>query len=276
MDDMRKIGFILAPLAILAGIAGYFLRAHQLATIFDPYSGLATPNAPISLVLMGLSAVVLLLFFGLSFHVPEHPQAEFATAFGCNTLMRVLLALPAAVVTVMGGARFVLLVRVGELEVFSLVWAGAACLAGLFLLLLALGGPKGKNVAVPAAIPVFFISLWLILLHIEQAANPVLLSYVYRLFALAFLLLSLYYIASFAFQQAKMGRLSFAVAGAVYFTGITLADGGWLYQNVTLLALGMTALVYLLILTHNLSQPIWETFADETEQIFDTEEENNV
>ena len=273
---MRKIGFILAPLAILAGIAGYFLRAHQVATVFDPHSGLATPNAAISLVLMALSAVAVLLFFGLSTRVPNREGADFATAFGCSTPVRAILALLAVAMMLLGGVRAALLVLADDLQVFSLVWAGAACLTGLFLALLALRGPKGRNVAIPASIPVFFISMWLIILHIDQAANPVLLAYVYRLFALAFLLLSMYYIASFAFCQAKTGRLTFAVTSTVYFTGVTLADGGLLYQNITLLVLAATGLVYLLILTHNLSRPIWEVPPPDLEWGSGEKEENDV
>ena len=272
---MRKIGFILAPLAILLGIAGYFLRAHQVATVFDSHSGLAVPNAGISIVLMVFSAVVVLLFFGLSFLAPNREGADFATAFGSGTFMQVILALLAGGMMLLGGGRFVLLMLADDLQISSLVWAGTACLAGLFLLLLALRGPSGRNVAIPASIPVFFISLWLILLHIDQAANPVLLAYVYRLFALAFLLLSLYYIAGFAFRQAKVGRLSFAVAGAVYFTGVTLADGGAVYQSVTLLAFAATALLYLLILTHNLSRPIWDVPPPDSDWALE-EEENDV
>jgi len=80
------------------------------------------------------------------------------------------------------------------------------------------------------------------------------------------LLLSLYYIAGFAFRQAKVGRLTFAVSTAVYFTGVTFADGGITYQNIALAALTVTALSYLLILTHKLSLPVWD------EPIFDQDE----
>lgn len=272
---MRKIGFILAPLAILFGIAGFFLRRIQVSTVFDPISGLAVPNAGISLVLFALSVIVVLLFFGLSFLAPKQERADFATAFDGGMFPRVILSLLAVTMMLVGGGRILLLILLGDLQIFAFVWAAAACLTGLFLLLLALFGSSGRNVAIPSAIPVFFISLWLVLLHIDHAANPVLLVYIYRLFALAFLLLGLYYIAGFAFGQAKVGRLTFAVTTALYFTGVSLADGTPMYQNVSLVVLAATALTYLLILTHNLSRPIWDAPPPDLDWTFDEEEAFN-
>ena len=263
---MHKIGFILAPLAVLAGILGFFLRRIQLETVFDPQTGLATPNAPVSLILLALSALVIGLFFGLSFLAPKREGADFATAFGSGVFGRTILCVFAGILVFAGGGRLVALVLTGQFALFPLLWAGAAVLGGLFLVILALLGSSGRNVAIPSAMPVFFISLWMVILYIDHAANPVLLAYVYRLFALGFLLLSLYYIAGFAFRQAKVGRLTFAVSTAVYFTGVTFADGGITYQNIALAALTVTALSYLLILTHKLSLPVWD------EPIFDQDE----
>ena len=270
---MHKIGFILAPLAVLAGIAGFFLRRLQLETVFDPQTGLATANAPISLVLLALSVVVVALFFGLSFLAPKREGADFATAFGTGAFGRTIHCFFAVIMLFVGGGRLIALVLTQQIALFPLLWAGAATLTGLFLLLLALFGSSGRNVAIPAAIPVFFISLWMVILYIDHAANPVLLAYVYRLFALGFLLLSLYYIAGFAFRQAKVGRLTFAVSSAVYFTGVTFADGGISYENIALAALAGTALFYLLILTRRLSLPIWDEPGFDLDEGFYEDEE---
>ena len=270
---MHKIGFILAPLAVLAGILGFFLRRLQLETVFDPQTGLATSNAPISLVLLALSALVVGLFFGLSFLAPKREGADFATAFGSGAFGRTILCFFAVILMFVGGGRLIALMMIRQFELFPLLWAGAALLAGVFLILLALLGHSGRNVAIFSAVPVFFISLWMVILYIDHAANPVLLAYVYRLFALAFLLLSFYYIAGFAFRQAKVGRLIFAVSTAVYFTGVTFADGGITYQNIALAALVLSALLYMLILTHKLSLPIWDPPLFDLEEVLYEDEE---
>ena len=269
---MRKIGFILMPLAVLTGAVGFFLRQAEISTVFDPQSGLATPGAPISLALMALSVLVVLLFFGLSFLAPNHRGAGFGTAFACGPFARTVLALCAIGMMFIGGGRLIALVIVGWISVFPLIWAIAAFFAGLCLLLMALLGPRGRNVAVISTVPAFFLCVWLIVLHIDHASDPVLLNYVYRLFALAFLLLSLYYIAGFAFRQAKVRRLTCSVPSAAYFTGLTLADGQPLYRNITLILLAVTALLYLLILTRNLSRPVWDVFPM-TDEIDDEDEE---
>jgi len=120
-------------------------------------------------------------------------------------------------------------------------------------------------------VPVFWLCIRLAASHIEHAANPVILHYVYDLFALAFLMLSMYYVAAFTFRQAKVRRLMFSTSMAAYFTIVTLADGGALYQAGVLTSLALYGLICQLILTKNLGNPPWaelEEISAEDEDIY--------
>jgi hypothetical protein len=141
-------------------------------------------------------------------------------------------------------------------------------LAGLGLTLMALLAPGGINVAIPSAIPVFWLCLWLIINHIDRAADPVLLRYVYHLFALAALLLALYYIAGHAFRQSHPPRLMFSASVATYFTAITMGDGLPRYSRGILLSLAVTVLIYQLTLTKNLARPLPEYRARDTDTLY--------
>jgi len=116
-------------------------------------------------------------------------------------------------------------------------------------------GPRGKNVAIASAIPVFWMCVWLIVSHMEHAASPVLLGHVYGFFARAALLLALYYIAGYAFNQARSGRLLFASSISIYFIAVHMGDPMRIFERITLLALAATVLIYQLTLTANLKYP---------------------
>jgi len=246
----------MALISLFAGTIGWLLRRQEVATIFDPYTGLAERGAPITAVLIVASLIIVALLFGLSFTVPkERTFSSFSSAFGGKVLGTVILAILGLIVLALAGLQLVSLTQTADgLDPFSTVRLLAALLAGLCLVLVAILGPRGTNVAIPATIPVFWLCIWLIVGHIDQAADPVLLGYVYSLFALAALLLALYYIAGYAFRQHHPRRLMFCSSTAIYFTGVTMGDNLPFYMRGTLLALAATVLIYQLTLSKNLTQ----------------------
>ena len=262
----------MVPLAIIAGAFGFYLRRMELYTVFEPHTGLAVSGAPVSLALMALSGGVILLLFGLSFLAPTREGGQFETAFRGGIVLRVLLAgISLAIIAAAGMDAFGLLPG-DAMPVLELVWAGAGVLSGICLLLMALLGMSGKPVASLSVIPVFWLCLWHIVSHIENAANPTLLAHAYRFFALAFLLLGLYYIAGFAFGQTRVRRFLFTASAAGYFVGVTMADSQGIFQRVILAAVAGMILIYALILTHNLGSPMWESGS---EDVFDEDEETD-
>ena len=255
MENMRNTGYFMTALALLAAVAGFFLRQREVATVFDPNTGLAARGESVTILLMALSACVLLILFGLCFRVPSRELTLFSKAFPANWFTSALLALLGFFVILSTVLETLAYPEGGAFPIVSHLQTGAALLSGICLSYMAVRGPRRGNVAVAAAVPVFWLCLWLVASHVAEASNPVLLRYVYSFFALAFLLLALYYLAGFAFHQGKPKKFLFSSAAAIYFTGVTMGDAHNLYQNALFLALAFTLLVYQLILTHSLSQP---------------------
>ena len=252
---MRNTGYFMTAIALLAAVAGFLLRQREVATVFDPNTGLAARGESVSILLMALSACVLLLLFGLCFRIPERELSVFSKAFPANWLISGLLALFGFFVILSTVLETLAYPAGGAFPIVSYLQTGAALLSGICLSYMAVRGPRRGNVAVAAAVPVFWLCLWLVASHIAEASNPVLLRYVYSFFALAFLLLALYYLAGFAFHQGKPKKFIFSSSAAIYFIGVTMADGHNLYQSVLFLALAATLLVYHLLLTYSLAQP---------------------
>ena len=250
---MRIRGFIITLVALFAGVVGFLLRQREVATVFDPVSGLAERGAPITFALAGFSLAVVLFLFGLSFTASDRHAPSFAEAFGGGPFSAILLAIFGLIVLILAGFELFRLSVIDSLDPFSIAKLGTACIAGLSLFLMAILGGRGVNVAIPASLPVFWLCVWLIVDHIQNASNPVLLSYVYTLFAKASLLLALYYIAGYAFCQQRPRRFLFWGALAIYFTGITLAGSQSLYLKGTFLALALTVLIYQIKFTKNLA-----------------------
>jgi len=248
----------MALLSILAGVAGFFLRRQEVATVFDPISGLATRGATISILLIAFSVLVVALLFVMSFLLPKREFQGFTEAFGGSVALTALRTFLGGLIFGLSLVELVDLFSTGALDGFSIARLGAGALAGLMFCLMAALSHRNTNVAIPASVPVFWLCIWLIVSHIERAANPVLLAYVYNLFALAALLLALYYIAGFAFRQNRPGRMMFCASVAIFFIGVTMADEMALTTRMTFLALAVTVLFYQLSLSFKLSQPIGE------------------
>jgi len=244
----------MALIGVLAGVVGFLLRHQEVATVFDPVSGLAERGATITITLALFSLAVVALLFGLSFIDSKRTLSSFQEAFGGGIFGTLLLACLGLCVFALAGLEFMLLSERDGLDPFALARLGAALLAGPALMLTAILGWRGGNVAIPAALPVFWLCIWLIANHMDQASNPVLLSYVYQLFAIASLLLALYYVAGYAFRQEKPRRLLFFSSTALFFTGVTMGDPTSFYHRGTLLALAATVLIYQLTLTKNLAR----------------------
>jgi len=216
---MRITGYLMSLIALLAGAVGFLLRRWEVASIFDPRTGLAEQGAGISIALMLFSLATVLLLFGLSLLVSRQPSPASVVTFDGGLFGTLLLSALGLIVFIFAALEAMSLLESGELFAqngaflaqnnapipLSAVRLGAAGLSGLALILMAILGPRGINVAIPSTVPVFWICIWLIVSHIDRASNPVLLSYVYNLFALAALLLALYYIAGYAFRQNRPG-----------------------------------------------------------------------
>lgn len=226
---MRK-GLLLPGLAVIGGIVGAILRKTERITVFEPDTGLAVLWHPVTIGLIALSVLMAVLFFVSVRRMYSrefaggYAEAFYAPSGGYITLSVMSVFLLAASGTmliqdsVIGGA-------------FSVAWL----ILGLFAFLAAgsvmvtarsnyRGGHQGKYSLFLLA-PAFFSCFWLVLAYERQAENPVLLQYVYELFAIICILLAFYFMAGFGFEKPKVRRTSFFLLMGIYFSIVTIADG---------------------------------------------------
>ncbi|MCL2827715.1 MAG: hypothetical protein FWD99_03165 [Oscillospiraceae bacterium] len=247
---MRKTGFIMALLALLSGATGWLLRRHEVATIFDPYTGLAETWTPVSLALILLSGATVLLLFALSRTVSNQSVATFQMAFDGSSFLTFLIRLSGFTLLALT-ALFIWAINEALRDWF---WAISASLAGLCLLDMSLRGRRGHSVAITSVVPVLWLCMWLVFSYIDHATNPTLLAYIYYFFALAGLILGFYHVAGFAFGLGNPKGLLFSNSVAVYFTAVTMGDAHSPLRRGIFLALALILLVYQLLLGRNLSR----------------------
>ena len=227
-------------LTLLGGAVGFALRKWQLTAGFEPDTRLPIPGAPSALLLVALSVVIaaglLLLLW------PGKGSAPAEVAFSAardNTLY-----LTAAVL-----AGFLLLLSTGfELFTFTSAYGAAGedvnqvsrvasmVLPPLRILFCVVGLPctllwarklyRGGDVReqLPLLELCLLFCLWLITDYQSRAADPIIMDYVYEVFAIVCSLLGLYYLAGWSFQTGKPRRTIFFCLMGVYFSLVTLAD----------------------------------------------------
>ena len=228
-------------LALVGGAAGFGLRKWQLMTGFEPGTGLALPGAPATGALVAWTGLVALLVLALCWKNKERMcwDRAFAGARG-NTVFMTAVILGAFLLLASAGGEGVLLSvnyqTAMVMDTFGAQAAAAAlpplriilCLLGLpcavwWVRSLNLGGEKGKeNLALLELC--FLFCVWLISDYQVRAADPVVMDYVYEVFAIACSLLGIYYIAGSSFQEGKPRRTLFFCHMGIYFSLVTLAD----------------------------------------------------
>lgn len=255
---MRKRAFYAAGITAAFGLAGYFLRARELAALYTDGTGLAAVNAPETVLLLACAAVFAV--FAALFSAARIPRAagavSYAGAFGLKRPAGLVPYVLCALAVV--GAAFLLLrhgVTVSAtvdmcLCLFAALSGGAIALAAWC----AYTGKRG-GLALMSVIPAVFLCFWLVLIYKENDTDPQLIEYVYMCLAPAALAVSFYYTAGYAYGKAAPRKLVFAHMLAVFFTGATLADGWGRTEKMLLLALGCTALMNLYVFVRNLGAP---------------------
>ena len=238
---MRKK--ILPPiLAILWGGVGLALRKWQLASGFEPDTGLPIPGAPAAIALLVWSVLLIPVLILLCRDLgPARPSTQALDARG-NSLFLTAVVTGAFLLLVSAGAEAVTLSATYRASLSLLAdgetlgWTAAA-MPPLRILLCAAGFPcalawgqrlarqseKTRENLVLLELCLLFC-VWLISDYQIRAADPVTEDYMYAIFAIVCGLLGLYYIAGWSFQTGKLRRtVVFCLLGP-YFSMVTLAD----------------------------------------------------
>ena len=222
-----KKGFLLSLTTLLAGVGGAVLRRLEWNTGFEPETGLAIAgNRP----LLGLLLLSALLGIGLILAL----RTGKAPANGSGTVVRprsfVCLAATgiAALALAVGGVLAAIDAQTqAPPQTARMIWGLCAVVTAGFLLWTAVGPFVEKTPGkyrFRLLVPAFFCCYWLILAYEAHSANPVILQYMFQLFAVICILLSFYFIAGFDFGRAKVRSAAFFGYWGCFFTGVTLMD----------------------------------------------------
>ena len=236
---MRR-ALILPVTAIAGGAAAFFLRRLELATAFEPDTGLPIPDMPVTWALIALSAAVAVLLLLLSLGAGRGMEGGYDQAFQARDNLPYMMGMTAgAFLTAGGGALLLLQLPRRYVETSSasgpsllslapMALLAALCLAAAGSMLLLgkntyRGEGRGKYSAC-LLLPAYACCLWLIVSYQEHSGDPVILDYVYQLFAVIAAVLACYFISGFGFQRSRPGLTLFFSGEAMYFTLVTLAD----------------------------------------------------
>uniref|UniRef100_UPI003FEE5004 hypothetical protein n=1 Tax=Dysosmobacter welbionis TaxID=2093857 RepID=UPI003FEE5004 len=256
---MRK-EIVLPAATVAVGAAGFLLRRWELATAFEPDTGLHIPGSPATWALIALSAALaaalVLLCRGkypdFAGGYDQAFQAKGNTLYATAMILSAFLLLAAALCA---GWAFVS----GQNRVMTRMLLAVMCAASFFCVLSTAKNNyraegRGKY-SFTLLMPAYTCCVWLIAAYQSRAADPVILDYLYELLAIIAALLGLYFTAGFSFERSKVFRASFFSLLAVYFSFVTLADG----HDLATLLLYAFVIVYLLsstaVLLYNCARP---------------------
>lgn len=238
MSAMHK-NKLLPAIALLGGAVGFALRKWELATAFEPGTGLPISGMPATITLAVWSAAIAAALFLLCRDCKERLPYDRAFAAEGNSLY-----LTAAVLS-----AFLLLASAGaEIVTFPITYQAALsaessgsrlaltlpplriglCVLGFLCVLMIAGNlyrakGRGKE-SLPLLGLCLLFCVWLISDYQGRAADPVILDYVYEVFAIISSLLGIYFIAGYSFQTGKPRRTILLSLLGVFFSMVTMAD----------------------------------------------------
>lgn len=233
---------IFLPLSAgVLGVVGLLLRRWELATAFEPDTGLSIPGSPAILALWVLSGAAVLLFLALSFALRGDSEEEGlqnnTPALTLTVLGAFLWLGSAALECLTFGTRFreaAALFAQGRggnpvLAMLLPAILAVLCLSsGVSLLSVGKACFRGSGVSRfsgTVLVPAYTCCVWLIAAYQVRASDPVVQDYLYELLAIICALLAFYYLAGSAFERYRPGKTRFFALCGVYFALVTLADG---------------------------------------------------
>lgn len=243
---MRK-EIVLPAVAVAGGAVAFGLRRWELATAFEADTGLVIPGSPATYVLIAWCLVVAAAIFLLSWSTRATLPYDDAFAARGNTVYLTAAVLSAFLMLASVGlqaisfpgiyqtyqnARLTALAQESTLPsllviVLPLLLILLGIVAFLCVLRIAQGhyraAGNGKE-SLPLLGLCLMMCVWLAADYHGRAADPVILDYVYEVFAIISVLLGIYFIAGYSFQTGKPRRTIVVALLGVFFSALTLAD----------------------------------------------------
>ncbi|MBR3850304.1 MAG: hypothetical protein IKM36_07460 [Oscillospiraceae bacterium] len=214
MRKMNERTRMCAAFSVLTAI-GFLLRYLQLATGYDA-DGLPLPGAGVLLGVfsVGVAAAAALYCRKLQ----DRTSCEEAFSF----------SMPAAIAS-FAGAGLILAGCLTDLSASGLDKVSALLGIVSALVIVAQQGALYNNKTMHpmiGMIPIAFYIVRLICDFKQWSTDPIILDYWVKLFAMLAILLASYYCGGFAINKGKRGVTVFFCLMAVFFSVLSLADGG--------------------------------------------------
>jgi len=253
---MRKFAVIMPFFALVAGLVGFYLRYTELEEVFDHVTGLPQRGAGLTAALIVLTCA--LLFVGLVFSVivklryssPRGYENAFGTKSVAYPLFFAVIGVIWLVVTVIHFLGMNENFQIAE-AYFSILSALAA-VSMMFFAIEVYRDPSSKLKPPLSLAPSLFVCFWLVLLYRRNASNPVLLSYAYFCLALVSAAVSFYLTSGYVFNKPAPAKTVFFSIAAIFFSGVTLADGHSMPIRIIFALIAVINIVHCSMLIRNL------------------------
>lgn len=226
---MRKKISFMPLLALMAGIAGFFLRNKELSSAIDPVTGLAERWSifTLSLALLSVIAAAVFVLYGVLTMRGRAVRLSYKGSLSATGLVTFFFAVVGCAAMVIGGIIYFLNARVVRVSLVDSVFALFAVLSGVCQFVLVCGAFKNKSgdsSHIAAVVTPLFLCLWLVITYKNNSTDPELLNYCGMCLALMAAILSFYFSAGFAFgRDNKLCTVIFGLL-AVYSCTVAAAD----------------------------------------------------
>lgn len=234
---------ILPVSAVIAGTAGFVLRAIQWKTDYDALEERFLSQSPITPAVGIIFAVFAFMFLMSAFKcVPK--QCRFPLTCADPLYMMLMAAggflfFGAGALGLLEGMEQLQLWRSGLVPVpasypTALLLCGGLCfVAGFCVLIMGKYGYRpveGKSASLPAVFPPFALLVWLFATHQAHATDPIFMGYGVYLSAAVFLTLAYYDAAGFYHSQRNKRRFLFCALMGTFLAVASFADNLSLFQ----------------------------------------------
>jgi len=219
---------LLPAAAVLFGIGGAALRAWELATAFEPDTGLPVPGAIASLALVLLSVLFALVSAAMVWRMCRKvPARDFNNAFVCENAGYITAVVSAAALPVCAAGFIVLDYLNGTRSMTHFIPAALFVFSAGSIV--SVGRNNYRNLGqgqfnTSLLLTPFAFCCQLMLTYQIHAGNPVLHDYAYLLLALICTVLGLYFMTSFSFEKGRPALFLWTAGLAVYFSCISILN----------------------------------------------------
>lgn len=253
--DTVRNRIILPAGALMAGAAGFVLRALQWKTDYDALEERFLSHGPITPALVIIFAVFTFTFLMTTLKFAPK-QVSFPLV--CRDPLYMMLMASGGFLFFGAGALGLLegmeqlklwgsgLVIVPASYPMALLLCGGLCfVTGLCVLVMGKNGyrpAEGKSASLPAVIPPFTLLVWLFATHQGHATDPIFMGYGVHLSAAVLLTLAHYDAAGFYHGQRHTRRFLFCTLTGTFLALASFADGLSLFQMAMAAACTLSAL----------------------------------